>query len=200
MLLFIKEIDRYINILKKLNLENSTIDYLKIDIESSELSFFEDVLYQTPNLLKNVKMMGMEIHARHHGRQTFWEFFQRLECLGFKVIFTEMNQVKINWFLQGKKVRFAKNVSSDSVNVSTLKGEGELTNLELNEIVLTDLLELPTWLRITRAQVNRVNLKIQWTKLKSVPILVLSWQTLRIEARSTKDPALTPTRPVVASP
>ncbi|KAK4294386.1 hypothetical protein Pmani_032988 [Petrolisthes manimaculis] len=58
-------IDRYINILKMLNLENSTIDYLKIDIESSELSFFEDVLYQTPNLLKNVKMMGMEIHARH---------------------------------------------------------------------------------------------------------------------------------------
>lgn len=70
--------------------------------------------------------------------------------------------------------RFAKNVSSDSVNVSTLKGEGELTNLELNETVLTDLLELPIWLRITRALVNRVNLKIQWTKLKSVPIAVVS--------------------------
>lgn len=70
--------------------------------------------------------------------------------------------------------RFAKNVSSDSVNVSTLKGEGELTNLELNEAVLTDLLELPIWLRITRALVNRVNLKIQWTKLKSVPIAVVS--------------------------
>ncbi|KAK4307242.1 hypothetical protein Pmani_020983 [Petrolisthes manimaculis] len=55
-------IDRYINILKKLNLENSIIDYLKIDIEASELSFFKDVLYQTPNLLKNVKMMGIEIH------------------------------------------------------------------------------------------------------------------------------------------
>ncbi|XP_071525078.1 bridge-like lipid transfer protein family member 3B isoform X2 [Panulirus ornatus] len=68
--------------------------------------------------------------------------------------------------------KFAKNVSSDSINVSTLKGEGELTNLELNEIVLTDLLELPTWLRITRAVVNRVNLKIHWTKLKNVPILV----------------------------
>ncbi|XP_063865478.1 bridge-like lipid transfer protein family member 3B isoform X1 [Scylla paramamosain] len=68
--------------------------------------------------------------------------------------------------------KFAKNVSSDSVNVSTLKGEGELTNLELNETVLTDLLELPIWLRITRALVNRVNLKIQWTKLKSVPIAV----------------------------
>lgn len=68
--------------------------------------------------------------------------------------------------------KFAKNVSSDSVNVSTLKGEGELSNLELNETVLTDLLELPTWLRITRALVNRVSLKIQWTKLKSVPIVV----------------------------
>ncbi|XP_045598835.1 bridge-like lipid transfer protein family member 3B isoform X2 [Procambarus clarkii] len=68
--------------------------------------------------------------------------------------------------------KFAKNVSSDSVNVSTLKGEGELTNLELNEAVLTDLLELPTWLRITRARVNKVSLKIQWTKLKSVPIVV----------------------------
>ncbi|KAG0696863.1 UHRF1-binding protein 1-like [Chionoecetes opilio] len=70
------------------------------------------------------------------------------------------------------KSLFAKNVSSDSVNVSTLKGEGELTNLELNETVLTDLLELPIWLRITRALVNKVNLKIQWTKLKSVPIAV----------------------------
>ncbi|KAK4300724.1 hypothetical protein Pmani_027100 [Petrolisthes manimaculis] len=81
---------------------------------------------------------------------------------------------------------FAKNVSSDSVNVSTLKGEGELTNLELNEIVLTDLLELPTWLRITRAQVNRVNLKIQWTKLKSVPILV-SLDEVQVEMETCQE-------------
>ncbi|KAK3865682.1 hypothetical protein Pcinc_028724 [Petrolisthes cinctipes] len=82
--------------------------------------------------------------------------------------------------------KFAKNVSSDSVNVSTLKGEGELTNLELNEIVLTDLLELPTWLRITRAQVNRVNLKIQWTKLKSVPILV-SLDEVQVEMETCQE-------------
>ncbi|KAK3865683.1 hypothetical protein Pcinc_028725 [Petrolisthes cinctipes] len=99
-------IDRYINTLKKLNLENSTIDYLKIDIEGSELSFFGDVLYQTPNLMKNVKMMGIEIHmTKKDHLQRFWEFFQRLECLGFKVIFTEMNRVKSNWFHQGKKLR-----------------------------------------------------------------------------------------------
>ncbi|XP_069995587.1 bridge-like lipid transfer protein family member 3B isoform X1 [Penaeus vannamei] len=82
--------------------------------------------------------------------------------------------------------KFAKNLSSDSVNVSTLKGEGELTNLELNEIVLTDLLELPAWLRIKRALVNRVNLKIQWTKLKSVPILV-SLDEVQVEMETCTD-------------
>ncbi|XP_047737190.1 uncharacterized protein LOC108673136 [Hyalella azteca] len=66
--------------------------------------------------------------------------------------------------------KFAKNLNAESINVSTLKGEGDLKNLELNEQVLTDLLELPTWLRLTRASVNRVSVKIQWTKLKSVPI------------------------------
>ena len=66
--------------------------------------------------------------------------------------------------------RFAKNLSHDQINVSTLKGEGELKNLELNEEVLTDLAELPSWLRLSRATCNRVSLRIQWTKLKSVPI------------------------------
>ena len=57
--------------------------------------------------------------------------------------------------------------------MSTLKGEGELCNLDLNEQVLTDLLELPNWLKITRAHVNKLTIKIQWTKLKSVPILLV---------------------------
>ena len=66
--------------------------------------------------------------------------------------------------------RFAKNLSHDQINLSTLKGEGELKNLELNEEVLTELLELPSWLRLSRATCNRVAVRIQWTKLKSVPI------------------------------
>jgi hypothetical protein len=66
--------------------------------------------------------------------------------------------------------RFVKNLSHDQIHVSTLKGEGELKNLELNDEVLTDLLELPSWLRLSRATCNRVTLRIQWTKLKSVPI------------------------------
>ena len=72
--------------------------------------------------------------------------------------------------------RFTKNISADKINLSTFKGEGELSNLELNEIVLTDLLELPSWLRLTKAWCNKVSFRIPWTKLKSVPIhLVLDY-------------------------
>ncbi|KAF7989984.1 hypothetical protein HCN44_008658 [Aphidius gifuensis] len=66
--------------------------------------------------------------------------------------------------------RFTKNLSVDKINISTLRGEGELTNLELDESVLTDLLELPSWLKITSAWCNKVTIRVQWTKLKSVPI------------------------------
>ena len=48
-----------------------------------------------------------------------------------------------------------------------------MSNLELNEAVMTDLLELPAWMRITRVWCNRVTVRIHWTKLKSVPIYVV---------------------------
>ena len=65
-----------------------------------------------------------------------------------------------------------KNLSHDQINVSTLKGEGELKNLELNDEILTDLLELPSWLKLSKATCNRVAVRIPWTKLKSVPIVL----------------------------
>ena len=61
-------------------------------------------------------------------------------------------------------------MSHDQIQLSALKGEGELKNLELNEEVLTELLELPSWLRLSGATCNRVAVRIQWTKLKSVPV------------------------------
>lgn len=73
-----------------------------------------------------------------------------------------------------KHCRFTKNLSADKINLSTFKGEGELTNLELDEAVLTDLLELPSWLRLTSAWCNKVSFRIQWTKLKSVPIFLVN--------------------------
>ncbi|KAG5881010.1 hypothetical protein JTB14_027410 [Gonioctena quinquepunctata] len=69
--------------------------------------------------------------------------------------------------------KYTKNLSADKINLSTFKGEGELSNLELDEIVLTDLLELPCWLRLTRAWCNKVTFRIPWTKLRSVPIYLV---------------------------
>ncbi|XP_037882475.1 UHRF1-binding protein 1-like isoform X4 [Glossina fuscipes] len=65
---------------------------------------------------------------------------------------------------------YTKNLSSDKINLSTFRGEGELSNLQLDEAVLTELLELPSWLRLTSAWCNHVSFRISWTKLKSVPI------------------------------
>uniref|UniRef100_A0A1I8QCK1 Uncharacterized protein n=1 Tax=Stomoxys calcitrans TaxID=35570 RepID=A0A1I8QCK1_STOCA len=65
---------------------------------------------------------------------------------------------------------YTKNLSPDKVNLSTFRGEGELSNLQLDEAVLTELLELPSWLRLTSAWCNHVSFRISWTKLKSVPI------------------------------
>lgn len=66
--------------------------------------------------------------------------------------------------------RYTKNLSSDKINLSTFRGEGELSNLQLDEDVLTELLELPSWLRLTSAWCNHVAFRIHWTKLKSTPI------------------------------
>ncbi|TRY82223.1 hypothetical protein DNTS_023866 [Danionella cerebrum] len=66
--------------------------------------------------------------------------------------------------------RFAKNLSPDKINLSTLKGEGQLTNLELDEEVLQNMLDLPTWLAINKVCCNKAAIRIPWTKLKTLPI------------------------------
>lgn len=57
--------------------------------------------------------------------------------------------------------------------MSAFRGEGDLSNLQLNEDVLTELLELPSWIRLTSAWCNHVSFRISWTKLKSVPITLV---------------------------
>ena len=77
-------------------------------------------------------------------------------------------------------------MSPDQIHLSALKGEGELKNLELNDQVLTELLELPSWLRLTKATCNRVSVRIQWTKLKSIPIH-LSLDEVHVEVETCED-------------
>ena len=75
--------------------------------------------------------------------------------------------------------RFVVNLSPSQISLSALRGEGELTGLELNCAVLSDLLELPAWVRLTQATCNRAAIRIQWTKLKTVPIQ-LSLDEIRV--------------------
>ncbi|XP_021485761.1 bridge-like lipid transfer protein family member 3A [Meriones unguiculatus] len=83
--------------------------------------------------------------------------------------------------------RFTKNLSPDKINLSTLKGEGQLTNLELDEEVLQNVLELPTWLAITRVYCNRASIRIQWTKLKTHPIC-LCLDKVEVEMKTCETP------------
>nr|CAB3267499.1 UHRF1-binding protein 1-like [Phallusia mammillata] len=68
--------------------------------------------------------------------------------------------------------KFAKNLSADSIQLSTLRGEGELSNLELDCVAIQNLINLPTWLQINHAKCNKVHVKIPWTKLKGTAITI----------------------------
>nr|XP_060629091.1 bridge-like lipid transfer protein family member 3A isoform X2 [Anolis sagrei ordinatus] len=83
--------------------------------------------------------------------------------------------------------RFTKNLSPDKINLSTLKGQGQLTNLELDEEVLQNVLDLPTWLSITRVFCNKASIRIQWTKLKTHPIC-LYLDKVEVEMRTCEEP------------
>ncbi|XP_075407228.1 bridge-like lipid transfer protein family member 3B [Tenrec ecaudatus] len=83
--------------------------------------------------------------------------------------------------------RFTKNLSPDKINLSTLKGEGELKNLELDEEVLQNMLDLPTWLAISKVFCNKASIRIPWTKLKTHPIC-LSLDKVIMEMSTCEEP------------
>lgn len=97
----------------------------------------------------------------------FVEFVTRtakfVECILFRFLFS-----------------YTKNLSPDKINLSTFRGEGDLSNLQLDENVLTELLELPSWIRLTSAWCNHVSFRISWTKLKSVPITLVRIALLHV--------------------
>ncbi|XP_073183523.1 bridge-like lipid transfer protein family member 3B isoform X3 [Lepidochelys kempii] len=83
--------------------------------------------------------------------------------------------------------RFTKNLSPDKINLSTLKGEGQLTNLEFDEEVLQNMLDLPTWLAINKVFCNKAAIRIPWTKLKTHPIS-LSLDKVIMEMSTCEEP------------
>ncbi|KAM3726539.1 Bridge-like lipid transfer protein family member 3B [Dirofilaria immitis] len=82
--------------------------------------------------------------------------------------------------------KFVRNITADQISVQILSGKGELKNIELNEIVLSEVLELPTWLRVKRAICNRIAVKVPWTKLKSQPVQLFI-DEIRVEVELSCD-------------
>uniref|UniRef100_A0A6A7G6S4 Methyltransferase-like protein 24 n=1 Tax=Hirondellea gigas TaxID=1518452 RepID=A0A6A7G6S4_9CRUS len=95
-------VESYRDILNRIARVDSIIDYLKVDIESSELGFFSNVLYDDAALLRNVKQIGMEIHPGKNDvskRDKFWQHLNRLQELGFRQVFSEQNNLMRNSYL-----------------------------------------------------------------------------------------------------
>ncbi|CAL8086605.1 unnamed protein product [Calicophoron daubneyi] len=88
-------------------------------------------------------------------------------------------------------LKFTKNLSADQINISVLKGEGELKSLELDENNMMELLDLPTWLQLRRAYCSNIKFKIHWTKLETHPVFVtIDRVDVDIEALSEPRPEM----------
>lgn len=67
---------------------------------------------------------------------------------------------------------FVKNWSTNAFSLSLMKGEGKLSNLQLKEIVIQEIIDLPM-LKVTRGTINELIVKLPpLTRLKSDPILL----------------------------
>ncbi|CDW54554.1 UHRF1 binding protein 1 protein [Trichuris trichiura] len=78
-----------------------------------------------------------------------------------------------SWHLDGYAMLykiFAKNITADQISVELLRGKGELYNIELNENVLAEMLEMPSWMRIGRAFIDEIRVElILSTELRDFP-------------------------------
>uniref|UniRef100_A0A0P4WQP4 Methyltransferase domain-containing protein n=1 Tax=Scylla olivacea TaxID=85551 RepID=A0A0P4WQP4_SCYOL len=107
-------VDRYENLLARAGLQGRVVDYLKLDVELSELEFFQDMFFNSPHLLAGVKQIAMEVHHDDEGDvdlgpasvyQLFWTYYQLLRCHGFRLILTYNHNSRRKWteVLWGRK-------------------------------------------------------------------------------------------------
>lgn len=66
--------------------------------------------------------------------------------------------------------RYFKDLAPEQLQLSAFKGSCELSNLQLEEKVLMDLLSFPAWMKINKAGCDQLIIRIPWTKLNSSPI------------------------------
>ena len=54
-----------------LNISNTKIDYLKLDVEFADSPVLDDILNNAPHLFTNVKLFALEIHAPGVGKSPY---------------------------------------------------------------------------------------------------------------------------------
>ena len=68
-----------------------------------------------------------------------------------------MCKMDLNYILP---FRFTKNLSPEKIQLNEFKEHASVTNLELNESVLMELMDLPTWLLLNRASCDYVDVRV----------------------------------------
>ncbi|KAL7675856.1 hypothetical protein ACOME3_002119 [Neoechinorhynchus agilis] len=68
--------------------------------------------------------------------------------------------------------KFLKNVSSEQIDLSVFKGRCELSNVDLDEKIVSIVLGLPCWLTIEAAKCSKVRVDIPWMHIRSSPMIV----------------------------
>ncbi|XP_043202516.1 methyltransferase-like protein 24 isoform X2 [Amphibalanus amphitrite] len=94
------DVRTYQSVVSMLGHQRRTVHYLKVDVEGAEWDMFTQIFTSSPQLLQNVRQIGMEIHLaydprdRNAGLDRWREYlavFQRLEAMGFRLFHSEMN-------------------------------------------------------------------------------------------------------------
>ncbi|XP_050716951.1 uncharacterized protein LOC126998844 isoform X2 [Eriocheir sinensis] len=88
-----QKVDRFENLVSAVGEEGREIDYVKLDVELSEIDFLQDILFNSPHVLAKIKQIAMEVHdgadkglGQTTTHQVFWPYFMLMRCMGFKLI------------------------------------------------------------------------------------------------------------------
>nr|XP_045615123.1 uncharacterized protein LOC123768520 [Procambarus clarkii] len=92
-------VDRFENLVNQLGLAGQVIDYVKLDVELSEVDFLQDMLLNSPHVLRNIKQIAMEVHddffkgdlSQTSRQQVFWPYFMLLKCQDFRLVHSRSN-------------------------------------------------------------------------------------------------------------
>nr|XP_045590409.1 uncharacterized protein LOC123752398 [Procambarus clarkii] len=95
----IQKVDRFENLVNQLGLAGQVIDYVKLDVELSEVDFLQDMLLNSPHVLRNIKQIAMEVHddyfegdlSQTSKQQVFWPYFMLLKCQDFRLVHSRTN-------------------------------------------------------------------------------------------------------------